>query len=172
MKTLLKFTLAFFLFFVVAKTDAQAQAKVAHINSQKLIEIMPETPKMQASFKAFAQKMEQQLETLQVEFNNKYKNYLDTAQYLTTAERQDRERELNNLKERIEAFQVSAQQEIGTKREELFKPIMEKAQKAIEEVAREQGITYVMDLSTGVILFVGDNAIDLMPLVKTKLGIQ
>jgi outer membrane protein len=172
MKNLVRWSIGLLMMLVAMNINAQTTVKFGHVNSAKLIEVMPETPKMQASFKDFAQKMEQQLETLQVEFNNKYKNYLDTAQALTASARQDRERELNNLKERIEAFQTSAQQEISTKRDELFKPIMEKAQKAIEEVSREEGYTYVFDLSAGSIIFVSDTALDLMPSVKKKLGIK
>ena len=61
--------------------------------------------------------------------------------------------------------------EIQKKRFDLLKPIVEKAQKAVSDVASEKGFKYVMDSSPGkgLIVFEGE---DLMPSVKTKLGIQ
>jgi outer membrane protein len=48
---------------------------------------------------------------------------------------------------------------------------VEKAQKAVSDVATEKGVKYVLDSSPGkgLIVFEGE---DLMPFVKTKLGIQ
>ena len=65
----------------------------------------------------------------------------------------------------------AADQEIQKKRFDLLKPIVEKAQKAVSDVAKEKGLKYVLDSSPGkgLIVFEGE---DLMPSVKSKLGIQ
>ena len=43
---------------------------------------------------------------------------------------------------------------------------------AIKEVGKENGFTYVFDLSAGGILYFADNTEDILPLVKKKLGLQ
>ena len=79
--------------------------------------------------------------------------------------------EVESLKEKIQKYAQTADQEIQKKRFDLLKPIIEKAQKAVSDVAKEKGYTYVFDASPGkgLIVFEGE---DLLPLVKTKLGIK
>ena len=65
-------------------------------------------------------------------------------------------------------FHTSNIKRFKHKRDDKLKPILEKARKAIEDVANEQGFTYVLDASTIIVA----NGTDLLPAVKTKLGIQ
>ena len=57
------------------------------------------------------------------------------------------------------------------KLQELLAPVNDKAQKAIEAVAKEKGYSYIMDTSVGGIIYAlpGDNIIDA---VKVKLNIK
>ena len=48
--------------------------------------------------------------------------------------------------------------------------IMEKIQKAAQEVGKENGFTYIF--TQNALLFAADNSEDVLPLVKKKLGIQ
>jgi outer membrane protein len=52
-------------------------------------------------------------------------------------------------------------------------PIIEKAQEAVNVVAKEQGLTYVLDASASkaVVIYL-DGGDDIMPLVKAQLGIN
>ena len=83
----------------------------------------------------------------------------------------ERRVEVEGLKQKIQKYAQTADQEIQKKRFDLLKPIVEKAQKAVSDVATEKGIKYVLDSSPGkgLIVFEGE---DLMPAVKAKLGIQ
>ncbi|MFC2096669.1 OmpH family outer membrane protein [Bacteroidota bacterium] len=49
---------------------------------------------------------------------------------------------------------------------------MDKAQAAIEKVAKANGFTYVFDLGAGGLLYFSDQSIDILPLVKKELGIE
>mgnify|MGYP000660335397 CR=1 FL=1 len=55
--------------------------------------------------------------------------------------------------------------------DEIQKHLLEKAQNAINEVAEENNYTYIFDISLGSIVY-GKESKDIMPLVKTKLGIE
>jgi len=76
-----------------------------------------------------------------------------------------------DLSNRIEAFQSSAQEDLQKKEQELLQPIIDLAKKAIEEVAKEQGYTYILDTAYGIVLF-ADPSDDIMPLVKKKLNLK
>jgi outer membrane protein len=60
---------------------------------------------------------------------------------------------------------------VRKKEQELLKPIIEKAKKAISDVAKESGYAYVLDSSPGSPLLVKPEGDNIMNLVKKKLGI-
>lgn len=80
-------------------------------------------------------------------------------------------KELQDLQNRMIQLQQSAEEKVGKKRDELIKPILEKAQNAIQTVGKENGYSYIFDASGGAVVFAKDSD-NVMPLVKAKLGIQ
>ena len=52
-----------------------------------------------------------------------------------------------------------------------MQPFIDKAKKAIDDVAKEKGYTYILDTSTGSVLY-WEGGDDIMMYVKEKLGIQ
>jgi len=83
-----------------------------------------------------------------------------------------REQEIQEMAQRIQTFQQTAQQDIQKQQETLFAPVIEKVKKAITEVGAEQGFAYVFDLASQTVVYVGDNTTDILPLVKAKLGLK
>jgi outer membrane protein len=55
----------------------------------------------------------------------------------------------------------------------MFNPIVEKAEKAVQTVGRENGYIYVFDVSKGSVIYVDTTkSTDITPLVKAKLGMK
>ncbi|MFO7657760.1 MAG: OmpH family outer membrane protein [Bacteroidales bacterium] len=152
---------------------AQKPMKLGHIDSQKLLMAMPESDSAQQKLQKVEKEFQATLEELQVEFNRKFKTYQDTYTTMTELIRSTKESELNELSERIQNFQTQAQQDFERQRMEFFRPIQEKAKKAVDDVALENEFTYVFDISPGVgaIVYSAPETTDIMPLVKKKLGI-
>jgi outer membrane protein len=155
-------------------TFAQTTLKLGHINSQELFASMPESDTAQKKLEAVAKQFETTLEQLQVEFNRKYEDYVKITQDPSVGEliMRTKEEELQSLQQRIQSFQQEAQNEIAKKRTEFFKPVQDKALKAVSDVASENGFTYVFDMAVGTVVFAADNTVDILPMVKKKLGIQ
>ncbi|MFV0365410.1 MAG: OmpH family outer membrane protein [Mangrovibacterium sp.] len=154
---------------VSATTFVQAQTlKFAHINTQELIPKMPDYAAAQKQVEVQAKSLEDQLGTMQKELQTKMTEYQEQANTMDEIVRQAKEEDLMNLQQRISTFQQNAQQKLQQKQQELMQPIFDKANKAIEEVAKEQGVIYVFDTNT--LLYKSHASIDLLPLVKTKLG--
>lgn len=152
-------------------TSVQAQTlKLGHINSQELLGMMPEVKKADADLKAYAKSFEDQLETMTKEYQKKMGDYQAQEKTMTDAVKEVKQKEITDLGGRIESTQKSAEEKVVAKKQELFKPILDKAEKAIKEVAKEKGFDYVFDLSTGSVLVARD-ADNMLPLVKAKLGI-
>lgn len=91
---------------------------------------------------------------------------------LSEAIRQVREKELTELQQRIQEFEQTAQQEFQRMQGELMRPLMEKADAAIKKVAKQEGLIYVFDISTGGVVYFSEQSVDLLPLVKAELGIK
>lgn len=153
-------------------TEVKAQTlKIGHINSQELLSLMPEVKKAEADLKAYTKSFEDQLETMGKDYQKKMAEYQAQEKTMTDAVKEVKQKEITDLGARIESTQKSAEEKVGNKQAELFKPILDKAEKAIKDVAKEKGLDYVFDLSKGAII-VSRDADNMLPAVKTKLGIQ
>ena len=159
-------------FTFVNQTFAQKTYKFGHIDSNQLLSLMPERAQAKTTLEAYAKQLESTLSTMQTEFENKYQDYLASADSLSPLIRQTKEKELGDLQQRIQAFQQKAQQDLSEKESSLLQPIIDKAKKAIDDVATENGFTYIFDTGTGVILHHSADSEDILPLVKAKLGIK
>lgn len=151
---------------------SQQKIKLGHLNSNDLLEAMPEKAKAQKSLQDYSKQLEDQLTTMQDELEKKYNDYLSKKDSLSDLIKKNREDELMSLQQRIQTFQGNAQQELQKKEQELLKPIIDKAKKAIEDVAKENGYTYIFDTGTGAVLYFPKDSDDILPIVKKKLGIN
>lgn len=167
MKLLRNLIVVFVLF--AAFNTIQAQ-KVAHIDSEQLLMAMPETKAMENELKKVQQTYADEYNGQATALQAKLKKYDAEAPTQTDDKNKERMEEVEGLKEKIQKYAQTADQEIQKKRFDLLKPIIEKAQKAVSDVAKEKGFSYVFDSSPGkgLIVFEGE---DLLPAVKTKLGI-
>jgi outer membrane protein len=151
--------------------SAQTGAKFGYIDSNEILAMMPETDSLQNELKAYADYLDEQMSTMAMEYQTKVTDYQENYNTMSDLIRQTKEKEITDLQARIQAFQQSADQDLGAKQAELFNPLIDKVKVAITEVARENGYNYIFDVGTGALVFyeTGDNII---PLVKAKLGIQ
>ena len=168
MKNVLKLTLA--VVCVMFSTSLFAQ-KIGRINTQEIIVNMKEYKEANTQMETYAKDLQAQLETIQVEFNNKLQEYQKAETTMTDAVRQLKEKELTDLQNRIREFQQVAQQDIQKKQAELMAPIEKKANEAIQEVAKAGG--YAVILETGMMIYFDEAQVkDISAEVKSKLGIS
>jgi len=151
--------------------QALAQSpKLGHIDRQKLMLMLPERKGAETKMQEIARKLEERLKAMGAEYEKTVADARARSEQMTNTEREMAMREINELEQRIQAAQEKAQEDLAKQEEELLRPMVEKTSKAIQDVAAEGGFTYVFDTSTGFVLFF-DNGEDILPLVKTKLGI-
>ncbi len=158
------------LVFATLLSTAVFGQKLGHINSNELLLAMPERTTIENQIKKYAQDLESQLSAMTKEYQSKVQSYQANEATMTEAIKKDKIKEITNLEERISEFQQTAQKDLQAKEESLLKPLIDKAKKAIEDVAKENGYTYIFDSGVGVLLYQRDSD-DIMPLVKKKLGL-
>jgi len=158
--------------FVVAAGHSQ-NLKFGHINSDELIQAMPEFDSATVKLEKFRKELVNALELMTVELNNKNDAYTKEAKNLTDIVKQTKEQELIDLNKRIQEFQQNAQEQLQNKQVELFQPIYTKVDKAIKDVGKENGFLYVFDVAKGALLYFDETkSTNILALAKTKLGIK
>lgn len=150
-----------------AFTFANAQ-KMAHIDLDSLVSMMPETKTAKEVAQNYWKDLEKTVISMDNEFQTKYNDYLTNQATMSELVRKTKEDELQSLQRRIEEFKQQAQMDYQKKSAELTQPIMDKAKKGIEAVSKEGGYKYVLDTSTGNVLY-ADPADDVLLAVKKKL---
>ncbi len=148
-------------------TFANAQ-KTAHLSLDSLISMMPETKTAKDAAQNYLKGIEAEVLGMQTELETKYKDYLEKEATMAEPVKQNKQQDLNQLQKRIEDFRQQAQQDYQRKYGELTAPIMEKAKKGIDAVAKEGGYKYVLDTSTGLVLY-SEAGEDILMAVKKKL---
>lgn len=145
--------------------------KFGYINSSELLSLMPEVRSADSSLQLYAKSYQEQLETMGKEYQRKVQEYQSQEKTMSDAVKEVRAKEIQQLGERIQSTEQSAQERINKKREETYSPIIEKAEKAIKEVGKANNYDYIFDTSVGALLYYKD-ADNVLSLVKAKLGIK
>jgi outer membrane protein len=134
-----------------------AQKKIGHVNSQELLDAMPEMQAAKTKIDSLGKAYDKELKQLQARFEIAYNE-------------NDHE-EAKRIEERIYSFKEAIDSEINGQSEELFKPIRSKLKKAIEDVAKEENYVLVLDSKYDAIVLYSKPGSDITTDVKKKLGL-
>jgi len=150
---------------------ASAQVKIGYINTDILMSIMPEAAKVNADLNEYQTTLQQQGLTLQKEANTKRDQFFKDSATFSNSKKEIVRGELVKLYTRLETYDQEMQEMAQKYAQEKIAPLRVKALDAIKVVSKEKGYTYVIDEASSSLLVMppGD---DLLPAVKTKLGIK
>jgi len=154
----------------VSNAFAQKGSKFGHINSAELLGLMPERKVAAAKMDSITKGVQKQLEEMMTEYRAKQEKYTNESAAMSALLKKDKEEELGSLGNRIQSFQQQAQQALEEDEQNLINPIIEMAKKAIEQVAKENGYTYIFDTSVGAVLY-WEESDNVLSLVKKKLNL-
>jgi len=146
--------------------------KFGHIDFDQLVSAMPEREAAVAAIEKVRTTLESQLATMQKEAQEKGKEYVALSQQKDANEALVKAKleEAQSIQERIQNFSQTAEENLKKEQTKQYQPVMEKARKAIADVAKEQGLIYVFEVNS--VLYHSEQSTDLLALVKTKLGIK
>jgi outer membrane protein len=171
MKKLFKVALVAISMLLFVGNFAKAQTKIGYINTNQLMDLLPEMKTLRVQMEAYQKTFSDELATMSTEYQTKGQKYEATQATMTDASRTAAQSELQDLQTRITSYRDNAQKSIEAKSNELLKPLTDKVRAAITAVAAEKGYGYVLD-SSQIELIVSPAGDDLMVPVKTKLGLQ
>lgn len=149
---------------------AFAQPKFAHVNFTELYQLMPEADQARATMTASQNEAQEVYQSMMEEYQNKVTQYQQKSSTWTQTIRESKEKEINDVQQRIMEFEQSIQQELAAKQNELMAPLIQKAQEAVNQLAKAGGYIYVFETSQ--MLYIDPaQSTDLTPAARKALNI-
>ncbi len=163
-------SLLFIAVFALGMSGVANAQKIAHIDFSKVVASMPEMQALNKNLEKIEKTWKDELQGMEKKLQDKYTKYSAESDKQTKAINEKRAIEIQDDQKRLNQSKQMAQNDMQQKMNDGLTPIVEKARKAIQEIANAKGITYVVDTSKGV-LIVFEKGEDLYPAVKAKLGL-
>jgi outer membrane protein len=158
-----------------AQTQQPLTQKIGYADWGYIMENMPETKAMQAELQTHGGQLQNSLKAKEQDLQAKYKAFTDLPATTPDPIKLDKQRELQLLDENLQKFQADAQASMQKKQTDLMSPILDKIQKNIEIVAKENGYTFIINPDLGgemtSILLYADEKFDISDMVLKKMGI-
>lgn len=160
---------------LVSPAPALAQDRVGYANLDLIVSLMPETKAVAAEIETFGRGLAKELDTKESYAEQKVKEARDAqAAGAKEADLEKHRVELRKLQDEIRMGAEDADVQLAQKRGEKLKPIFEKLEKTIEEVAKAEGFTVVLNAADGagnsIVLYAADGH-DLTEKILVKLGV-
>jgi outer membrane protein len=146
--------------------------KFGYCNSGALLTSIPEVKAADSDLQAFQAQLTKRGQEMVKALQDKAAE-LDRKEKQGTISPKDLEIQGAKLKEEealIAKYEQEVYDKLAQKREELFKPILDKVNQAMSDVAKENQFAFVFDQNTQVLLY-ADESLDVTKLVRAKLGI-
>lgn len=149
MKKVILFLLAIALGATVASAQQTQAAKIAYVNSETILRELPEAQEVKKELETTIQAWQAEYQKMVKDFQDASDDYQKKQALLDPKAKDDKEKALAAQRQQILDYQTQKfdqREGEGVKlREQKFAPIQEKVLKAIEQVAKEDGFTYVFD---------------------------
>lgn len=151
-------------------TSAVYAQKFGYINTQELLSGMTEIKAADTELEAHQTQLVAKGQVMVKDFETAYKAYMEEANkgLISKVQMQKKEEELTQKQTAIQTYEQEIQTKLGQKREELYKPILDKVTETIKSYGKENGYTMIFDTSAGMLLYAVE-AENLMDVIKKKL---
>lgn len=159
-------------FVIAGSTGVFAQAKIGWVNSQAIMDKLPEAQDAQRQLDNTVTQWQTELTKMQGDWQKKYDEYDKKKLILTDQLRAQSEKDLQDLDRKIADYRTKKfgqNGELFTKQNELMKPVQNKIFKVIQDLAKEDGYDYVFDKSGDILLLYSNDKYDLTAKVFERI---
>jgi outer membrane protein len=143
--------------------------KIGYVNSMELLSLMPEAQSAEQELASYAQGQQNRFNSLAQQYQSKVQKFQQEAETMFRADQERAVKEISSLEQQIQEMQASSQQRVAQRREELFAPVLSRADSIIQKVAKDNGYDMIYDAPG---LLYADSAMNVLPLIKAAMGIE
>lgn len=140
----------FITFFALGMNSALAQSKIAHLNSQEIMQAMPSYKEAVNKLQTYEEDGYKELQAMKADYDATLAeiNAKMQAGPVSPVIMQSYEQKLAKKEQDLSERQQSLQSELQAYSQELNRPILEKVEKAVKIVSDRNNYDYVFDIST------------------------
>jgi outer membrane protein len=153
-----------------ASAGAQAPAKIAFVNTQTIFEQAPGRAEAEEAWNAESGKYQGQLKQMNDSLNALVESYQKAEATLTAAQKDTRQKAIRAKQEEYQGRAQQLEQAAGSRRDELLQPIMERIQKALDDIRAEDGYAMILNReASGGMIVSADKNLDITDRVVARL---
>ncbi len=159
------------LFCLTAFATLSAQSRIGYVDSQKILGSLKETQTVQSTLQAEQEKMYKKLQYMQDSLQDAQEDYVKNIKdnlMIKDGAKKAIEKGLEDLAYQIQTSQQKFQEDLRKLYDDLMQPIFEKVRKAVDNVRKTEGMDFVLDGSSQIIL-AADNKYELTQKVLDEL---
>ena len=146
--------------------SAQSTVKIGVVDTNVLIQAMPEATAAQTKLADTSKKYEDAYGKLIEEYKRLAEEFQNMKEDVLPAIRENKARDLADKQNKMQ----QAQEDLGKQQQELMAPIMQKVKNAIEAVGAEGKFTVISEKPA--FIYIGEGAVDITNDVKNRLGLK
>lgn len=147
-------------------TNAQ---KIGYISADEVIQLMPEAAAVQTQLDQYQQSLYQNANDQKAALSDAVQKFYKDSSTMSPSLKEVKRTDLQKQVQDLSGIDQKIQNQFEQKRQELSLPIQKKLQTAIEEVAKENGYTYIFPREA--LIYMPPTS-DIGPLVRKKLGLK
>lgn len=166
----MKSKLILFLFTIICGVSG-AQTKVGTINSDYIINLMPESKVVIRQSQKYGKKLDSSFNIKMNEYKTKVDDYNKREKEMGELEKKTLGNEIAALQDDIRRYQDNGTKLMQLKQNELMRPLYKKLNEAIDAVAKANGFTQILTTTGNQFAYV-DLKFDITKLVMDKLGVK
>lgn len=132
----------------VDTAKAQQETKIGYVNPQAVLAKMPEMRAIQQRLQNFSDKKREELTQKQQEYQTALQEFEQKIGVISEEASQREQDKLIKLQEDFQIAQQDIQRQIQQRQQELLGPMFNQISTAINAVAEQMGLTYVLNTTT------------------------
>ncbi|MFO7847296.1 MAG: OmpH family outer membrane protein [Balneolaceae bacterium] len=154
-------------FFCLMPLVAQAQLSVGVMSPDQVLDALPETAEIETELQEYVQDREQRFQERYQSWMEELTAYTEAAEAgeLSDEEQQAEEERLTELEEELSSYQNRIQNQIRQRQNDLFTPLLNRVEEAMETVSEEMGLQYVLNKQSGtgdpIVYYMSDRGVDI-----------
>ena len=155
--------------------SASAQQKVGYVDSDYILNLVPEFATIQQNVDRKAQEWETEIEEAQNKVDEMFREYQARELLYTNEERNRKRDEIVKAEEDAERLRMryfGPEGELFLEQDNQMRPLQERLMKAIETVASEDGYDYIFDKNGDYLFLFAREQYDLSDRVLEEMGID
>ena len=141
--------------------------KFGKVNTQTIMQSLPELSKVNGELEATAKQYENELKSMQEELQRQSEAYEKAKSTMNATTQQQKEQELQGLYQMIQQTYQDNQQALQKAQQEKMQPVLNKVRNAIQNVGNTGGYTYIFE--EGAAVYTGTNVEDVTSKVQSEL---